>query len=224
MPPTYPTYEALKLTATPATASPSFHRLRWYLSNDAPSASIQILQDATNASSPQQSYTSTHPICKSALTEPPVSSIKVSVEVLNDYPSNWISAHQPHASPDDDENKALFDAEGRVSYCCNQHRPSAGPAIEISAPPGEFVTIGLFIDLVHPWLRELDSQIRAAKGVVKCWPLDGGMEMFVRPTVVSPLWVMDGEGWTGENWAYTWRQVAGIAVKTFERDVGVGRN
>lgn len=214
MPTPNPTYEDLKLTETPATASTPFHRLRWYLSSAALSASIQILQDATNAASPQQPYTSTHPIRKAALTKPPVSSIKVSIEVLDDYPSAWTAAHQPHAEPDDEENKALFDAEGRVHYCCDQHRPRSGPQLEISAGPEEFVTIGQFVEIVHPWLRELEGQIRAAKGVVNCWPLDSSVEMFVRPTVVSPLWIMDGEGWTSENWAYTWGQVAGVAGKS----------
>lgn len=90
MPPThmYPTYEALLLANTPTTASTPFHRRRSHLSSESPSTSIKILQNATNVSSPQQPYTPTHPIRKAALTKPPISYIKVSMEILNDYPQH----------------------------------------------------------------------------------------------------------------------------------------
>lgn len=143
----YPSYESLMAANTPAEVSADFLRLRWLLQNDDLADSVKILDDPTDADSALQVYRADHPICKTSLTWPPVSSITVSIEILDDYSSNWIPAHQPHAEPDDDENEAHFDDQGNVDFCCGQHRPGPGPQITVSAGLEEYVTNGRFIEL-----------------------------------------------------------------------------
>lgn len=216
----HPSYEDFLATGEGVGVSLDFLRLRWYLQSDDLSDAVKILQDARDVDSTQEPYSTKHPICKSAVTWPPVSSVTVSIGVLDDYEGSWVESHAPHADPGEEEYEARFDGEGRVNYCCGQDRPGAGPKVKVVAnEPEGFVTIGQFIETVHPWLRELDGQIRAAKGVVSCWPLDPDVVLFVRPTRISPLWILDTEAWTSENWAYQWKGLAGIAVKVGERQM-----
>jgi hypothetical protein len=198
-------------------------RLRWFLSNcDPPSATaINVIRDATDSDSLQEPYSSTHPISQLPLTDPPVSSITVSIYVLDEYAQEWVSVHREHADPEEDDcpdhDAARFDAEGEVEYCCNQDRPGPGPQIEVVEKElGAFVTIGDFVEAVHPWLRSLDGQLRAAKGVVSCWPLDAAVPICVWPTSASPLCIHGCEGMTADNWAYDWKLLAKTARKTLQ--------
>ena len=218
----YPTHEEL-IAANPQSVSVSidFMRLRWFLSkDDPPSSAIAVVQDATDENSTQEPYSPTHPITQLSLTTPPVSAITVSMDVLNEYAKEWVSVHREHADPEDDcpdHDGARFDAEGEVEYCCNQARPGPGPQIEVVAlEPGRFVTIGDFVETVHPWLRSLDGQLRAAAGVVSCWPLDPAVPICVWPTNASPLHIYGHGGMTPDNWAYEWKLLAKTARKTLQ--------
>jgi hypothetical protein len=218
---TYPTHEEL-IATNPQSVSVSidFMRLRWFLSKDDPPSAIAVVQDATDENSTQESYSPTHPISQLSLTTPPVSAITVSMDVLDEYAGEWVSVHSEHADPEDDcpdHDGARFDAEGEVDYCCNQDRPGPGPQIGVVAKqPGHFVTIGDYVETVHPWLRSLDSQLRAAAGVVSCWPLDPAVPICVWPTSASPLRVHGYEGMTPDNWAYQWKLLAKTARNTFQ--------
>lgn len=218
---TYPTHEEL-IATNPQSVSVSidFMRLRWFLSKDDPPSAIAVVQDATDENSTQESYSPTHPISQLSLTTPLVSAITVSMDVLDEYAGEWVSVHSEHADPEDDcpdHDGARFDAEGEVDYCCNQDRPGPGPQIGVVAKqPGHFVTIGDYVETVHPWLRSLDSQLRAAAGVVSCWPLDPAVPICVWPTSASPLRVHGYEGMTPDNWAYQWKLLAKTARNTFQ--------
>ena len=224
----HPTHSSLKaLNPHRSFASIDFMRLRWFLSDHDPPSSaiatnITIIRDATDSDSPQEPYSPTHPISNLPLTSPPVSSITVSLEILDEYAQEWISVHREHADPEEDDccpdhDAARFDAEGTVEYCCNQDKPGPGPQIEVVAEqPGAFVTIGNFVKVVHPWLRSLDGQLRAAKGVVSCWPLDSAVPICVWPTSTSPLRIHGHEGMRPDNWAYDWDLLAKTARKTLQ--------
>lgn len=214
---TRPTYEALVARSPKApavTASDDFFRLRWSLKGDDLYSSIAILYHATDANSPKEPYSPSHPISQSALTSPPVSAITVSIEILNDYAADWIGVHREHAEPEDspDHDGERFDTEGIVEHCCGQDRPCPGPRIQIVAD--DFVSIGQFVEVVHPWLRGLDGQLRAAKGVQTCWPLDPAVDMYVWPSGPSPLRIAGREGQTAENWEYEWALLARTAAVT----------
>lgn len=215
----YSTYEAL-LAAIPRTPagfiSIDFLRLHWSLKSDDQQSSITVLQDATDANSTQEPYSPAHPVAQASLTTPPISSIAVSVEILNDYRAEWIGVHREHAEPEDspDHSGERYDAEGVIEYCCEQDRPGTGPRVEITAEPGHFVTIGRFIEIVHPWLRSLDGQLRAAKGVQNSWPLNADIPLCVWTSTLSPLRIAGRDGQTAENWAYEWTLLARTAATT----------
>jgi hypothetical protein len=221
MPSIYPTFEDLK-PAKPneprVVDSIDWYRLRWFLRSDDPASSIIVLQDPKNPNSAQTPYSPTHPVSQCALTNPPISAITISTDVLDDYSSDWIDAHR-HAEPEDspDHDGERFDEYGYVEHCCQQDRPGPGPQIEIIAAPGEFVTIGRFIEVVHPWLRGLDDTLRAAHGVVCCWPLDPAIEMYVWPGI-GQLGIHSGESMSPENWIYEWEMLAEMASNLQRRN------
>lgn len=213
----HPTHGALlaeKPKASAGATSLDFFRLRWSLKSDSLRNSIAILQDATDANSPSEPYSPAHPVSQSALTSPPVSALIVSIEILDDYATRWVEVHCEHAEPDDspDHSDERFDAQGIIEHCCGQDRPGPGPQLEVVTDG--LVTIGQFVEAVHPWLRGLDSQLRAAKGVRNCWPLDPVVDMYVWPSSPSPLRIAGREGQTTENWAYEWALLARTAATT----------
>lgn len=215
----YPTYEEL-IATTPKPpagfASIELLRLHWFLQTDDLNNSITVLRDATDAVSTQEPYSPAHPVSQASLTTPPISSVTVSIEILNDYSAEWIGVHREHAEPEDspDHSGERFDAEGIIEHCCDQDRPGSGPRVEITAEPGRFVTIGQFVEIVHPWLRSLDGQLRAAKGVQNSWPLNADVPLCVWPSTPSPLRIAGRDGQTAENWAYEWTLLARTAATT----------
>ena len=212
-----------KMSTTNPPSSLDFFRLRWQLQSPNPTESITILQDAQDANSTQEPYSSTHPISQAPLTNPPVPSITISLEALDEYAAKWIWVHGQHAqqnpaaspSPDHNTNRTShFDSQGTLSYCCSEPRPGPSPRIEIIATqPGGFVTIGEFIDVVHPWVRGLDGALRTAMGVYASCPLDPGVGMCVCPTSLTGgrVRVLDHLGMTERMWADIWFLVARAA-------------
>jgi hypothetical protein len=218
----YPTFETL-VAGRPkelgVVTSVDVYRLHWFLRSDDLASSITVLEDPKDPDSTQTPYSSTHPISQCALTNPPVSAITVSTDRLDDYTQNWTYVHNIHAEPEDSPHHEgeRYDAEGVIEYCCEQDRPGPGPRVEVKAAPGDFVTIGKFIEVVHPWLRGLDDQLRAAQGVVSCWPLDPAIEMYVWPRL-GQLGILTGEGKTPKNWVYQWKMLAKLAVNAQRRN------
>jgi hypothetical protein len=219
----YPTFEDLKPAKhneLRVTASIDLFRLHWFLRSDDLASSISVLEDPKDPNSTQTPYSPTHPVAQCALTNPPVSAITVSTDVLDDYSTDWTYTHNMHAEPEEpdcDGSIPRFDEEGRVEHCCQQDRPGPGPQIEVIAAPGEFVTIGRFIEVVHPWLRGLDDTLRAGQGVVSCWPLDSAIEMYVWPRL-GQLHIDTGEGKTPKNWIYEWEMLAKMATNLQRRN------
>ncbi|KEQ64857.1 uncharacterized protein M437DRAFT_73776 [Aureobasidium melanogenum CBS 110374] len=204
-------YDPTKVVATNSTPfpSPAFLRIRWILRTDEISHSVFILSDPTDLTSSEEPYSPTHPVCGEALTCPPVSSIIVSVESLDDYTSAWIYWHEPHAFPDQFDEQAgppRFDAQGRVEYCCGEHRPGPGPQLEIVAEEGHFVTVGQFVNILHPWLRSLDGQL----------PLDPAYDLLVRAWS-SPIRIADTKGWNPKNHTRERQTQVNIARKALEK-------
>ncbi len=78
-----------------------------------------------------------------------------------------------------------------------------------------FVTIYDFIDAVQPWLRDLDADIRTAKGVHTLAPLPASVDMVLWPVSPSPLLIND---WPGGQPAVVGGavEVAGAACCTAE--------
>ncbi|KAF2154940.1 hypothetical protein K461DRAFT_276109 [Myriangium duriaei CBS 260.36] len=111
-------------------------------------------------------------IADESLTEPPISSITVVQEQLNDAPQYFVDEHIPHA---DDDNPAVEwrpakpphhgDRENKLlMQCCGEQRPRGSPRLTINASSKAFVTIGDFVLAVHPWLQTLKDEIVAVIG------------------------------------------------------------
>ncbi|KAL7628809.1 hypothetical protein AAE478_000324 [Parahypoxylon ruwenzoriense] len=232
-----PTYEALRAAGQRIYPSVDFLRLRWYFKGPI-EASIHVLEDATNSTSPQSPYQTTvtttspdgqttiniqeHEISSSSITEPPVSSITVTIEELDDWGWKWVEAHRPEESESAVYINDEPGGEPRVVQCCGEDRPylhSPVPSLLIKAS-GEskpFVTIHDFVTVVHPWMTALDADIRRSRGVYRVAPLSRNVNMFIHNSVVNPLRVSDELGKNPASIAAGWRGVAGLAAKIKDR-------
>ncbi|CAD0106716.1 unnamed protein product [Aureobasidium uvarum] len=214
----YPSYETLKSTSLQLLASADFLRLHWKLTDDDISRAITVLRDPTDETSAQERFSADHPVSKASVTYPPVSSIPVSVEPLDEYAGKWWEAHDLHADKDDPQFRSCFDADGSVVHSCGQDRPGdEGPKLEIVAPLGHFVNVGQYVGAAHPWLRSLDHQLRLVKGEIGSWTLDPHVLLIVRPSQPSPLRIDGHEGWTPSNVDDHWRTLAKTAKNLLER-------
>lgn len=203
----YPTYEDLVQSRRGVRCSLDVLRLRWVVNGR-----TYVLQDATNPESTQEPYQqsdyTTHPISASALTDPPISCIIVSIHALNEYEDDWLDSHEPHA----DTGLGHYRNEELID-CCGENRPGPGPTLLVQVPPASFLTIGRFIEVVHPWMSSLEGQIRAARGVHRGRPLPAEVEMFVWNVGLSPLSVLDGPGF----WALLSKDIPSVATSRLEQ-------
>ena len=216
----YQSLEHLAAKGTHAIPSLDFLRLHWFLTSDNPNDCIFILQDAKDAQSAQKPYTADRPINQQPATHPPVSSMNISIDLLDQYQSDWLDAHGPHADADDfhDQNDPMcpkFDSEGCLSRCCGQDRPGPGPRLEIVADDGQFVSIGMYVNSVHAWLRGMDGMLRAAEGVMSCWPLDTEFQFIVPVFDFSCLMLESTETWTSEDYVREWEGAADMARRLY---------
>jgi hypothetical protein len=216
----YQSLEHLAAEGIHAVPSLDFLRLRWSLTSDNPHDCISILEDAKNAHSSQEPYSIDHPINQQPATHPPVSSMTISIYMLDQYESDWIDAHQPHADPEDfeDQNDPMcpkFDSDGCVNRCCGQDRPGPGPRLELVAKTGEFVSINQYVNTVHAWLRGMDGLLRAAEGVVSCWPLDPEYHMIVPVFYFTCLMLESTQTWMPENYQGEWEETASLARRLY---------
>ncbi|KAI0377231.1 hypothetical protein F5Y04DRAFT_264925 [Hypomontagnella monticulosa] len=228
-----PTYEALRESGQVVTPSVDFLRLRWYFKGPI-EASIHVLEDATDPTSAQTPYQATvtttspdsqthqiiqeHEISSSSITEPPVSSIKVTIQALNVWGSMWEDAHEPEENDsavwvDDDP-----EGERKLIQCCGEDRPyykSSPPSclVKASGESKPYVTIHDYITTVHPWMAALEDDIRRAKGVNRGVPVRKSAGMFVANTQLTPLLIKDELGATPASLASNWKIVASLASK-----------
>lgn len=223
----YQSLECLAANGTHAIPSLDLLRLHWSLTSDNPNECISILQDAKNADSPHEPYSIEHSINQKPATHSPVSSITISVYMLDQYKSDWIEAHEPHADLDDfsDQNDPMcpkFDSDDCLQRCCGQDRPGPGPRLELVANEGQFISIGHYVNTVHAWLRGMDDLLRAAEGVVSCWPLEPEYRLMVPVFSFSCLMLESTQTWTAENYVQEWEQTAEVA-RRLHPDAAIGR-
>lgn len=198
-----PSFKSLKERGV--TVSPSFHvfRLRW-CPWDPPSA-IRVLDDATDANSAQQPYETPqqqeggepsppqlHPISALPITNPPVSSIDVTIRDLDDWLGYWLDEHGGHgdypgaeddpngarpvwsdgpsSDPENDPDEGTWhehQPQRRRLRCCGFSRPPRPPSLTVRAAEGTsspgYVTFGDYIAALHPWLLSLRDDIVLAR-------------------------------------------------------------
>ncbi|GAM91157.1 hypothetical protein ANO11243_092040 [Dothideomycetidae sp. 11243] len=142
---------------------------------------IEIAQDAKDPESTCRPYImddKTDAIADVPATEPPLSSITAHLSDLDMDEDVWEEEHLEHAD-DDDLSVRLAelppDEYGRpwtrLVQCCYEQRPAKGPTLTVAPSSKPYVTIGDYINQVHPWLQTLKSRVFVAKNRLNGRPL-----------------------------------------------------
>jgi hypothetical protein len=234
-----PTYESIAESGQRIVPTVDFFRLRWYISGPS-GAGIRVMDDATDATSQLRPFkdpvgSSRHPVADASITDPPVSSVRVTANALNDWAGWWEEEHWGHTTDDggggsvwadphpDDEHGRFVDDEqgcrrrGSLLRCCGEDRPASGddaPACVVRAADRPFVTVGDFVAAVEPWLAGLDADLRRARGLVGSRPDPASADLVAYPLRITPLFVDDTSG-AGPGWMENrWRLLANAAART----------
>ncbi|KAF4853574.1 hypothetical protein CGCSCA4_v002246 [Colletotrichum siamense] len=131
---------------------------------------IKVLRDPTNADSEQDQYqaqsengtTSLHPIASELYTNPPISSLKASIDILDHYGSRdaWEDLHTVDRSEDDTEVPC---------ECCDRmpYRPPEPLIIRATSNAG--VTIGDIVSQVNKYVNDLRGDVlKALDAIGEC--------------------------------------------------------
>ncbi|KFY31394.1 hypothetical protein V493_01145 [Pseudogymnoascus sp. VKM F-4281 (FW-2241)] len=226
--PSYPSYRELQSDGVHVIVSPKVtQRLFWPFDGVFPTC-ISIMKTPYSLDSlepyfqPDTSGSSTstwHEISQLPLTEPKISSIKVSVDDLDLWEEMWLEQHRGHTGPSaeyvtygdlsDDERPyptemkedGGWESDSDTEYlvrCCGEDRPlnsenAATLVVEPSADNG-FVTVHDYVSAVHPWLMSLREDILTAKRVGLYYPPSLPTELMVT-TLPSMLMIADKKSW-----------------------------
>ncbi|KAK3192811.1 hypothetical protein K4F52_001168 [Lecanicillium sp. MT-2017a] len=125
---------------------------------------------------------SLHEVLSQSLTEPEISSIDISIRLLDQYESDWVAWHEEDEAAEfvtygdiDDETRPLGHSDTKyLASCCGQDRPIGrrGLKLHVTPSPGnEFVTIYDYMSTAHPWLVSLREDIIQAMIVVNPGPV-----------------------------------------------------
>lgn len=212
--PTLPTSQDLQAAGKLVSSSVGFLRLRWFFRTPA-SAAISVLDSAVDPNSPQHPFYdpdtgAVHPVAIEPATEPPVSSIRITIRPLELHADSWGDGHNQH-------DGAEWDDDYRRVRCCGEDIPGPGPRLDIvGTGPDGVVTVGDYVGAAHPWLMGLEDEIRTARGAARAVKLVSKFEMFVYPMQPLDLDVRDSRGAT-KGWTdWEWRMVAQKAEKMLE--------
>ncbi|KGO66432.1 hypothetical protein PITC_067280 [Penicillium italicum] len=168
----YPSYESLRESSL-VELNLEAHRLYWTL-QDPIQSSIFVMDEVNNPAAPRQpcflsgpaadrSSPHSHPITNHSLCEPPISSITVGVDELQDIADFW----------EDEHNYAQGDDPKGPCRCCGLRPPPYDVKLTIVASnKDQFVTIGDYITAVHPWLMSFRGEFLRNTGGGKPLPED----------------------------------------------------
>ncbi|KAK3682885.1 hypothetical protein B0T22DRAFT_494505 [Podospora appendiculata] len=173
-------------------------RLLWDLEGPI-ATSIRVLDDPTNPFSPHQAYQTAldptpefHPISKSPITEPKVSSLNVYVYHLDDWAECWEIIHEVHYDDAGQEFEPHV-PEGseyltpRLIRCCGTERPKPPSPVVVRAATHPFVTVHDYVTTVHPWLMGLKDDIRPAMSAMEGRQLTEDAILVVDPLVPDEI-------------------------------------
>ena len=165
------TFDSLRALRTPVFTSMEMLRVRWR-----PFGSIQfsvyVADDISTITSPLSPYQQAagghaifHQISTSPATDPPVSSITVQLMELEDWESDWVDAHEPHAQHNSGDAQWSTEPRRRLMRCCGQDRPHPPAPLSVQSTEREFVTVHDFVTQTHEWLQPLREDILNAMEV-----------------------------------------------------------
>ena len=178
-----PSYETARQTHPQVVLTHDARRLYWTLGGPLTSA-ISVMGDKWyDPDVPLEPYCvqaepllSWHSIAQSALTEPKISSITVSVEQLNDWEEKWWELRRDNDDlvpvgtdfGEDEDFDEDFDEEddGPQSglQSCYKDVPRDNRATLVVRATGAFITVHDYVSVVHPWLMNLREKILQASG------------------------------------------------------------
>lgn len=120
-----------------------------------------------------------HAVSQESLLTPPVSSITVRIQCIDNWERVWADQHREcwDAIHDSDRRRLgprpgdeTLDAPMYVLECCLQERPwSRDTKLEV-ASAGAFVTIHEYVSAVHPWLMGMRNTLLDVLGKTVCQP------------------------------------------------------
>lgn len=168
----------LRSLKIPVLSSLDMLRIRWKPFGQLQST-IEVADDlnagARSAVSPYQlAADSFHEISKSPATDPPVSSITVTISDLEDWAWRWAENHEDCGEGYDDENQEWIEEDSnedvdeedeaprKLMRCCGQNRPQAPPPLEVHPAVQSYITVHDYITQVHAWVESLRPNIVAA--------------------------------------------------------------
>lgn len=192
-----PSYESVVESGRSMWPSTDFLRLRWYLRGPI-KESITVFADPFDPTSPQEAFQTTttdggvrlHTVSKSCLTTIPVSSVAVTVRVLDGWEESWLDAHRKDEE-EDKEYVLLEDGTRRLVRVHGEERPGPSPTCAVRATTQPFVTVGDYVAAVHPWLDGLQDDMRRAKDVWRGAPSSRNHDIFIDPIQLDHLFVWD---------------------------------
>jgi hypothetical protein len=152
-----------------------------------------------------------------------VSSITVTVYLLDNWAEDWEDVHRHCAERDRERVISLPDGTKQLDRCCGTDRPGAGPSLTVTAGAGGdsspgFVTIHDYVTAVHPWLLAHEADIRLAMGAYPNFSLREEFEIFLYPITLSPLYLKNTRDVRGENKERWWASLASDAEKWVEEE------
>jgi len=159
-----PSYNELR--ASGGFIQSSMDMLRVHLSLFGPLESSVEVADTLGPDSKCEPYTtdghSFHKISTSPATEPPISSISVTIDDLDTWGYRWEGEHrddnwdnQEWTGDSDDEDRELL-------RCCGIACPPPPPSLEVLPTTHPFITVHDYITQVHPWIQALKPSILEA--------------------------------------------------------------
>jgi hypothetical protein len=197
-----PAYEVYREAHQPIGLSSDAKRLKWALEGPLSSA-IEVMHgmkyDPDIPTEPYGDQTAAttiwHPISRSSLTDPKVSSVIVHIESVEDWENQWLEFHRFCHHPDEngeDPDEFLFgdlpdydpdsDEEDEVHLlrCCRADRPRKKGETLLVKATGAFLTIHDYLSVVHPWLLGRREDIFGAEGdLMKNEPLAANTKLMI---------------------------------------------
>ncbi|KAH7076612.1 hypothetical protein BKA63DRAFT_286174 [Paraphoma chrysanthemicola] len=178
-----PTLAALRASKTPVFSSTDMLRIHWTPFGSMQST-IQVAEDLdagpNSTTSPYQltakENLSFHQISTSPATEPPVSSITMTVSDLEDWAWRWEDnhgdcgegydeEHQEWTEEDEASDESNEEEEKRprkLIRCCDEDRPQAPAPLIVRPSTQEYITVHDFITQTHRYVENLRADILAA--------------------------------------------------------------
>lgn len=196
---TLPSYEDLHnfVTGGPRVAI-ELRRLHWSLNGPLKTAISVMEHTYYDAAAKLEPYFNTdtqewHPISKAPMSEPRISSVKVRIDPLHKYESDWAELHRDHSIPQScDPSYARWGTlSGRDSpdhgrlymlKCCGEERPPVFSEVLVKARGG-FVTVHDFVSQLHSWLMDRREHILGALSSINVDPLPAETELVIVPHV-----------------------------------------